>query len=862
MAVLMLKKVTINSVDVSSYVISFKVDKTFGDAVTSATIVLARTVSSVLTLANGQTVSVQRGWVTSTDEYIFREGTVESLEPKGGTIEVQVKNKMYALIRKNINKKYLYDGSSSTGTTSGIISEIYKDIVSTYGGLTADNTSVQATGAAYRINKFICKDTDILERLKKLQETMDWQQYYEDDADKVYFEPKGFNTNTNVLTIGDNVLNVPEWKYDTQDMFNQVKISGASLLVETTESGQIDVTAGYLTTGITILNVPDSVKVYMDAANPPTTLKTGGQLGSSSSYDYYVDRDNLKIMPATSFTTNHYAEIRYSYYVPTPVIERDEPSISAYKLRDTTITYSDIKDVADAENRGLLLLARYSQPFVSAVLKVNDLSTINPKIGQKIRVVDNINRPTVDRWLVINRHVVYYPQNVDELYVGDREWKLSAWASEVMNRLKRLEEESSENTDLLVMVQQNKSDFYVKREQLIVEKNDLTSSTRFLLGSPTHGKLGDTVSSLLGGSNTGTVTHEYVWNRNNRWTEGFIDTEFKDTANTTATWDTTNKRVDFTSGQEVFTDRIAAGQGTITAVANTDTTTGTLAFFANANDGAGNFLTGTFGAGGNAPGYSTGISTRGSYSMEFDGADASSEYITMGDNTNFEIGSGDWTFAVWIRLAAAPTATNVIFSKWKGTGSQKEWAFVITSAANWGILLSANGSTALGYYANTTLSDSVNTHLCVVRKSGYVYWYLNGVSARSPYSIAFTMYSGTAAAYIGAVEDGGVGTSAPDDGFNGKIDDLFFWKGYGLTATEVLALVTSGTIPSTKPTAAYEFEENTGTSAYDTSSWMLLDEIGISKSLITTGNKLRIKAIETGASTARISSPWIVDYTI
>ena len=282
-----LTQVKINNVDVGAYLLNYVKEEAWGDAIGFCDITLLKSIEAVLSLSTGQTVEIWRGWVTATDEKRF-SGYIESIEPERGIIKVRAKDKLWDLVRKEVTHTY----DATIDASAGKISAIFTDLVTTYGGLTADATSVQDSGTIILVNKLVCNHADIFERCKKLSDILNWQIYYRADTDKVYFEAQGFTPNPLLLTVGVNIIEIPKWNYDNAEMCNDVTIVGAYQEIETTESGQIGVTSGYTTASIALSFTPISVKVYMDAANPPTTLKVGGISGSTASYFYQVDREN------------------------------------------------------------------------------------------------------------------------------------------------------------------------------------------------------------------------------------------------------------------------------------------------------------------------------------------------------------------------------------------------------------------------------------------------------------------------------------------------------------------------------------------------------------------------------------------
>jgi hypothetical protein len=227
---MVLTKIEVNGVDVSSYLMSYEYERTFGDSIGELSIKFNRKISNVVTLSTGLQVEAWRGFVTSTDEKFF-DGFIERFEIEGGTVAVTAPDKLWDLVRREVTTAY-----ESSGATSGVISNIFLDLVTTYGGLNADAGTIQDSGTVYILQKFLCNHADIFERCKALADVLDWQFYYRADTDKVYFEPKGFTTNANTLTVGSNVLSVPKWQHDTTQMANDVTFVGAFQEIETTET--------------------------------------------------------------------------------------------------------------------------------------------------------------------------------------------------------------------------------------------------------------------------------------------------------------------------------------------------------------------------------------------------------------------------------------------------------------------------------------------------------------------------------------------------------------------------------------------------------------------------------------------------
>ena len=577
----MLQQTKINNVNVDAYIVGWEVERVFGEAISQVSIKPLKTATDAVTLANGQTIEIWRGWATATEEKVF-DGYIEKYEVEGGIIKITGLDKAWDLVRKEVTHTY----DKNIDASAGVISEIFEDLVETYGGLTAN---MQDSGTTIIIDKFVCNHTDIFERCKKLAEILDWQIYYDSKAGTVHFEPKGYTTNTNTLTVGSNIIQVPKWNYDITEMVNDVTVVGAYQEVETTESGRIGTTTGYTTTGIDIAYEPISVKVYGDAANPPTTLKVGGTPDSTTTYDYYVDKNQKKLYPkgGTTFTTNDYYEIRYSLAAPIPIHMWNQTSITTYGQFRKTVTFTDIRTVADAENRSTNYLVKYSTPFVYTTLKVKNVSTYGLNVGQLLRVVDSVSSPSVDNWLMINRHRIRYPADYDELEVGDKYWRLSEWQANVEEKLKRLAEGEFKNQDIIteLVTMDNTTDrpiYTEPRYRKLMTETYVDANKVLIYDNSSHCTLG-TGNNKWGTSATafGAETNVFIQQYNNSYTENFYDTDFKDAAST-CTWTTTGT-CSFTNGQIALSSSIDYNNGTIMAVKLTASSSVNLTFQVTAN---------------------------------------------------------------------------------------------------------------------------------------------------------------------------------------------------------------------------------------------------------------------------------------
>lgn len=579
-----LTKIVVDSVDVTAYVSSFKVEREFGEAISSCDVVFKKTIETAGGISFDENnafheITISRGIVTSTDTTIFK-GEVTTFSKDGRNISCKCLDELHKAVRTEITKSF----DKNIDTEAGVISEIFLTLITDYAGLNADGTTVQNSGAVNVLEKFICNHADVFERMEKLAEILDWQFYYNPADDKVYFEPKGTPSNSNILTVGTNVIVKPKWQYDKSQMCNKLTILGSEEIVETTESGQIGVTTGYSQVSVALENTPFSVKVFADAANPPTTLRTGGN-ESTTTYDYAVDVENKLVVWNTSQYTPgaaDFVEVRYGYRVPRPVLARNQTSIDTHGLHQKAFFKSELKDVTDVEEFSKRYIQKYSTPFISSALRVVNVSDVYS--GETIRCIDP--NEAIDRELLINKVTMVYPYKFDTIIVSDKKLRVSSWGVQTMDRIRRLEEELGKSQDILVqIIDFSRSTKYKRRYMKLQKKTyDLPETDVFIFGSVNYGVLG---TNKLGDSTGEVYSDVKISQGNNRYLELFYDNTFEDTGVTTANWDTVGEEISFTAGQLAQTSSIYLGDtDLVTKATLTVTVTGTLTLQMSADGGA------------------------------------------------------------------------------------------------------------------------------------------------------------------------------------------------------------------------------------------------------------------------------------
>ena len=530
------------------YLKSWEYERSGTNEISDLNINVIKSITNSITLSVGQSVSIWKGFTTSTDTKVF-EGYISEFEPSGGMIKITAKDKLWDLIRKNVNKVY-----ESTGPQAGEISAIAKDLIETYGGLTSAEVAT-GTGATQIIAEFRCVHTDIFERLKVLADAVRYQFWYDAVNDTVHFEPEGYNDSTTTLTVGTEIIGVPKWSNDTSKMVNDLRVDGAVSLTQIRKpigSGDatIGTTTGFDTTGILLDKTPESAELIVAG-----DVKEGGTKDASSGHYYYIDKENKKIMPKTGTTfptsTSH---VSYSWNAPAPIHQINQESIDSYGKFEKQITVSDITTIADAEVRTVEILSKFSQPFLVGELFVKSDSTIDVNFGDTVTIVDSVSSPNINQSLVVTKQLIKYPGTYQELTVGDEAIKLADWQINVESRLSRIEESLSlSNQDLILELVdiQNTGQSVVPRYRQVLTR-DTSSDYLWGVAPWTWG------TGLWQDTYTESEIDNFIQQYENEYTEEFTDDDFEDTSGT-GTWLTGT----MLTGETLISSSIDFNNGTV-----------------------------------------------------------------------------------------------------------------------------------------------------------------------------------------------------------------------------------------------------------------------------------------------------------
>jgi len=557
------QEVKINSVDVSSYIANWNVVKNLDNSENNkAQITLNSDVFSAVTITPGMTLTVNKG-ATTADVRIFT-GTIEKFDYVSGLVNVIGRNPLYNLKFKLITKSY----DKNIDSEAGVISAIAEDLITneSYGNL---NGSVTASGSITTLDKFICNDDNILERLQTLAKILNWQVYWDDINEQVVFEPKGNTTYGTTLTVGGYIQNIPKWEVDLKNMRNKFKVKGASRRDWKVENFNGDAAE----TVFTLIKTPKDTEIYVDSV-----LQIRGLTGSTETFDYTVDEDQKEIQFEAGSTPGvgvNNVVINYSYDIPVPVVARNQLSIDTYKLKEGSQYFDDVRTISDAEIRARQIIARIGIPFNRTTLQLTGIFDL--KVGNKVHVVDSLQNKDVE--LTVQNITYKYPDGNDVVRIGDEDFDLNLFLSTIAARVKELEKREVTNQDILTNIFELNRTTNFERRYEYLETRDTTEDSIWGRG------FGNGVSDSLNWNEAGALwqasyTNSLVITKmvqgKNTYKEFFYDDDFEDSGSTTADWDTANKWCVFDAGEILQTSSLTLGTTYSFFTINLASVTGTL----------------------------------------------------------------------------------------------------------------------------------------------------------------------------------------------------------------------------------------------------------------------------------------------
>ncbi|MFW5889463.1 MAG: hypothetical protein ACOCUD_03685 [Bacillota bacterium] len=435
----------------------------------SAIVVLSDNILDTYSVEAGQTVVIKRG-VSSADTVIFRGKIKDIKDDENNTFSIILKDKINELKHLLFTKSY----DKNIDTENGNYSEIFKSIVED-GGFTASVEDSSSTNL--EADKFISRQEYRLDKMNVIATILNWYFYEDYVNDWIKLEPKGFTSYGTTLTVGDNVINIPDWETDIEVMRNRITINGA--YNEGVREDSFTATASQ--TEFTLNYTPESTEVTVDG-----TLKLRGVPNSTETYDYYVDRELKKVIFINALTGGETVTIKYVGLIPTPVTGFSQSSFTKYNVwHDEAFKFEDVVTISDAKHRLNQLLEILKDGEIKTTLNTTEY---NIKVGQKVQVSDPYNTDKDGEYVVFKK-VINYPEPIDSITIGNLKYNLQDLFDAIKERLKALEKEDPSLVDLLLhLFSLNTSIGITNTSFILSARNKICDS--FIVGHYVNGLFG------------------------------------------------------------------------------------------------------------------------------------------------------------------------------------------------------------------------------------------------------------------------------------------------------------------------------------------------------------------------------------
>lgn len=569
MADSLLYKFTINSIDVTSYVLKDTriVLNRNSNSGNRAIIQIASTVTNIIPdLSVGMSIIIQRGVLSSTETTKF-VGKIKTISNNQLNLELSCYDWIQELNYLYFSKSYDRDIDTEAGEISAIAQNIIED-----GGFPASVVSSGTSSTDITLKKFISRDQSRRDRLYKLSKLIDYIFYHDYENSYIRFEPINFTTYPNSLVVGTNVYNIPIWEEDIEGMRNKITVKGA--FDEDTRQQLFNGDGS--TSTFTLTWQPNITELYVNGV-----LQVRGIANSTENYDYTVDSErNTFTFESGSIPPSGTNNIimTYTTRIPAPAIGNNPSSIAQYGVvQEEIFTYSDIVNVEDAETRLSALLNKLSIATPTTTLNTNEFD-LYP--GQLVNVEDTYN-PNRNGTYTVNEIVITYPQLYDEVKIGDINFNLSEVLESINNRIRDIEERETNLTQLLKQIIGLFRTLNYERRYCLLEKSTVAGNTGIYGYPGPRGRYG----SAVYGVDSATVTTGQILQGNNTYKELLYDNEFYDSSNSTATWNTSTKELTFTSSQIIQTLQLFKGTTYTSVKCTLGQVTGTIEIQISADNG-------------------------------------------------------------------------------------------------------------------------------------------------------------------------------------------------------------------------------------------------------------------------------------
>lgn len=445
---------------------------------------LPMSAKSTYSISNTATVLVQYGKTTATDMgYLFR-GTIENIKEAGSSMLINCADKLLQLQQRTVNQVY-----RQIDNFGGHIHLILRDLIGTYGGLTANSSTVQSTDDTLILQeKYFCFDAYVYDKVKELCDVVQYIFYYDSNDDKVYAHEKGYYNNVDGFATGNNITTKPIWTKDSTNIISYLNLYGATYSAETVDYYEGDGTNNefQLTYAVDTKKPTIKVEVYTDATGQWTEQLYGSVNaigGTTPVYQYTFDADpsirtvTFVTPPIVSTIEPENVRIIYSYLDTLYTTRSNDTCKGLYPASDGGYRYKKLTNTSivtstDLENIADTIIDYFSDTYDSVTFSATKITDF-PHVGYSCSINDTMNNES--RTLIITGFSFKYPADVYNIQLSEAYGDPNELLLTKEIRLKNLETASNANlqkvkesgiNDVTINVDSDLivSDFYVNND--------------------------------------------------------------------------------------------------------------------------------------------------------------------------------------------------------------------------------------------------------------------------------------------------------------------------------------------------------------------------------------------------------------
>lgn len=287
---------------------------------------------------------------------------------------------------------------------------------------------VPDTPTGYTFKKLTFIDKKLIDIFKLVCDTIGYTIRFDEDK-KVYFEKRADNINLKTLTVGNEILTIPSWKLNTDNICNSLVLEAG-----TDYFGEIE----------TFIADPGATTFKLKYIPTNTTILVNGvlyrpEIPGSTSGDYIINTGSRDVIFNVAMTGGENIVIDYNYAVPIKLRDKTQTSIDEFGLKEEKINKPYINSFKDARRyfREYLDSKSYPIPTAEGLILRYWYPEVTP--NSRVRIIDTLNKRPIDRIFNITSIELDYPIAQAKINVGIDEDTFYDKQAIIMEKIKDLE---------------------------------------------------------------------------------------------------------------------------------------------------------------------------------------------------------------------------------------------------------------------------------------------------------------------------------------------------------------------------------------------------------------------------------------